>query len=400
MLHIYCDEDLVIICLFYWQAIKVIASFKELQIYGEPVVVLATNLYKRLSDPENWNSILHVLSNAEASAFQKFAGPLASSFTLHNPTGHYVLDLSRPSEKEIAQRLATWKNQETAFEEQWQKEKSQLGFPKINFDRVWRNATLNSRQHTYSTTTGIPSTGKLELDFVQISKPEPGARAIDDSELDKLITERFRDGQTHEEEPALLVRYFRELSNIYFFAVRQVQNILVDITKAFCLQSAKPTENVMNRWQIRRLATAFIFWRFENRKPKRFVRLICLVNDIFASDLYQLRVEVIVIAFARTVDWYGLAPMILDHLSLNENEMLEQRLGRYNLFNKVTAVGSYSLDLANREHQRVMQVRNHCRCTNILAVLFIARFQDSIFISPRRHVMRRFYAGARKIGRS
>ena len=112
----------------------------------------------------------------------------------------------------------------------------------------------------------------------------------------------------------------------------------------------------MHRWTASLLSTAFTLWRFENRSARRFVRLICLGTVGTDLVLYKLRVEIIVIAFARIIDWYGLAPLILEHLSSSENEDLERRLGRYNLFVKVTAVGSYNLDLANKEHRRIMQV--------------------------------------------
>ena len=320
--------------------------------------MLATNLYKRLSDPENLNYLLGVMSKIEASSFLKFAGPLAFSFTLRNPTGHYVLDLSKLSEREVAERLSTWKNQETAYEDIWQKEKSQLGFPKLDFERIWKNASVNGRKHLYSTSAGIPTSGRLELDFVQISKPGLEAKALTDSNFDLLFAEKFGANGLHEDDPSSLVQYFRELSNIHLFSIRQVQSILIDITKAVYLGDSKPDQRIMHRWTSSLISTVFTLWRFENRKAKRFVRLICLVNPGSSLELYKLRAEIIVIAFARIVDWHGLGPLILEHLSRNECDDLERRLGRYNLFDKITAVGSYTIELSNKEHRRIMQVKS------------------------------------------
>ena len=336
------------------QAAEVISSLKANHVCGEPIVTLAANLYRRLSDPENLGKIMQVLSKAEGRAFEKFAGPLAFSFTLHNPTGHYILDLAKDSERDVAIRLASWKNQEASLEEKAQREQPQVGVPKVEFERVWRNAMINGRRHTYSTACSMPTSGRFEIDFVQISKPDIDARAITDADLDSLIDVQWR--QKDQENPESLVRYFRELSNLHYFTCRQVQNILLLLTKVVFMGKLNSDQNIIRQWASSTLMNFFTHWRFENTSPRRFVRLICLGNDCLAQSLYRLRVEIIVIAFARLIDWHGLRPLILEHLSETENEDLEHRLGRYNLFDKVAAVGAYSLDLCYPEHLRVMQV--------------------------------------------
>jgi hypothetical protein len=338
------------------QAVEVIASFKANHVYGEPIVTLAANLHRRLSDPENLGLVMQALSSAEGRAFERFAGPLAFSFTLHNPTGHYVLDLGKKAERDVAVMLASWKNKEDALEEQAYRDQPQFGMPRVGFERVWRNATINGRRHAFSTTAVIPFSGRFEVDFVQISRPDPEARAVRDAELDALIHAQWR--LKDKEDPESLVRYFRELSNLHLFTCSQVQSVLLLLTKAVHMGGNNSDQKVMRRWASGALSRAFALWRFENRSPRRFVRLICLGDDSLAQSecLHRLRVEVVVTAFARLVDWHGLRPMILDHLSEAEREDVERRLGKYNLFDKATAVGAYSLDLACPDHHRVMQV--------------------------------------------
>lgn len=336
------------------QAADVISRIKASNVVGEPIVMLCANLHKRLSDPENMNAVMQILSKAEGHAFEKVAGPLAFSFTLHNPTGHYILDLGKNSERDVATHLAAWKNQESVFEEQLQKEKSQVGFAKINFERVWRNASINGHNHIYSTTSALPCSGKFEIDFVQISKPDTGAKPITDSELDNLLHDQW--SIKNSEDPEILVKYFRELSNTFYFTCKQVQDLLILVTKASFLGKVYSDLKILQQWATSTVSKFFNHWRFENRSPKRFVRLVCLGNDCSDLSLCKLRVEIMVIAFARTIDWHGIQPLILEHLSQMENDDLEKRLGRYNLFDKVVAVGAYNLDLSSRENLRVMQV--------------------------------------------
>jgi hypothetical protein len=85
-------------------------------------------------------------------------------------------------------------------------------------------------------------------------------------------------------------------------------------------------------------------------------RQLASVLELFAEA--ELRTEVCVIGFARTVDWHGFKNVTLA-LGLHELKALHSRLGFVNLFDDVVAVDYYELDLARAAERFVMQELLH-----------------------------------------
>jgi hypothetical protein len=168
-------------------------------------------------------------------------------------------------------------------------------------ERTWRNAKFDDQEHTFSSTWAVPQKGFLEVDFVQITKPMSDEKLTSVEDFDKVL-ERIGLSVTSEEK--------------------------LDVIKTWL------NRNVCKCEQIEDIVQLGIF-----KKEKD-------------------RVELLITAFARVLDWHGYTNL-LSLMSPMEFKLLVRRLGFINLFDEVMAVGYHELDLSIPDHRWVMQVLFH-----------------------------------------
>ena len=162
-------------------------------------------------------------------------------------------------------------------------------------ERVWRNFKINSKPTEFSPSFRVPHTGRLQVDFVVVNKPAPASTPMSTNQFREWCSDEL-DPLVHEQEK--LVNAVRLKSNTCFFCCEQVARLLRKLT------------------------------------------------------LPVLRVEMCIIAFARTIDWHNFK-YILDSMTVGEASSLQSRLGLINLWDESMAVGYYDLDLSLSEHRWV-----------------------------------------------
>jgi hypothetical protein len=150
----------------------------------------------------------------------------------------------------------------------------------------------------------VPYTGTLELDFVEITKPDPFGDSkdadyhqMDAAEFDDFVGDICRSAAG---DHAQQLGRIRQFSNSKFFTCEQIAALL-----SFFEESAH-------------------------------------------------RVEICVIAFARTIDWHCYNNIIY-RLSPLEKRQLLHRIGLVNLFDETMAVDYYELDLAHPAQRLICQ---------------------------------------------
>jgi Ran GTPase-activating protein (RanGAP) involved in mRNA processing and transport len=245
------------------------------------------------------------------------AGQVSFEYTPNNPTGHHKLDLSEPAQRDICLRLLEIKNEMQAREEQLRSFYSsgkraggrrEDACDAAELERVWRNGRLDGAALPYREGWKVPRSGTLEVDFVCVAKPGmrdmPAPRPDCTPELafQRLLESLRADGIDEPGRVAVLRRH----SNTDLFTCRQLATLLA------------------------------------------------------LFDQSDMRVEVCVIAFARTVDWHGFRTVI-QALRPRELKLLFARVGFINLFDDVMAVDFYELDLDNASERFVLQERLHAR---------------------------------------
>jgi hypothetical protein len=176
-----------------------------------------------------------------------------------------------------------------------------VGGKRPDIERTWRNARLDDETHKFSTSWAVPQKGFIELDFVQITKPTSAHNLSTDDEIESLLS-RFHP-QTDEDKLVTIRDYF----NRKVVMCKQVQTMLMAL----------------------------------NRDKDR--------------------VELLVAAFARVLDWHGYSSL-LSLINNHELAMVAQRIGMVNLFDEVMAVGFYELDLSIPEQRWVVQEIVHLAC--------------------------------------
>ena len=338
-------------------------------------------VFNLISDTQNRPELLQRLNTEELSRIQKYMGPTSWAFTANNPTGHYVLHLNRSTDRQVALALMAFKNREQAFEKQERAKTAgrKGGARDRALDRTWRNATYNNQPHTYDNTWALPRDGILQLDFVQITKPSDllphdgmHSLVISNADIVKVAAAYF---STWNKDPAGFVVAVRQLSNRYLFTCQQVKYLLLELTKGIVLKerfSKKAAATlVLQRWASKTTALCFLLWRmgiFMQLKRIPSVRDIGpqpdtaqlseaehKLNETRHQRYEDLRVEMIVAAYARVTDYLGFRAEIFSKLSAPEQAKVSARLGDFNLFREEVAVGVYEINLESSEQRRIMQ---------------------------------------------
>jgi hypothetical protein len=233
-------------------------------------------------------------------------------FTPNNPTGYHKIDLSDASQRDICLRLIEIKNEmagrELQFREFYAADKRAGGrrddsSHSLDFERVWRNSKLDQAPFVLYDGWKVPKSGFLEVDFVSLTKPDlpPLSPEYTQEQVFQLFFDSLKSQGTAESQK---IRLLRRYSNTNVFTCQQLATLLSHFKGA------------------------------------------------------ELRTEVCVIGYARTVDWHGFRN-VLTILQPGEIKILQNRIGAINLFDDVMAVGFYELDLARSTDRFVMQELLH-----------------------------------------
>ena len=236
-------------------------------------------------------------------------------YTPNNPTGFHKLDLSEAAQRDICLRMVEIKNEVQDREAQLMdfynsgkraggRREGPEDSPEM--ERVWRYSRLDGATFGYREGWKVPRSGILEVDFVQIMKP-----SVDDLPPPKA-----------------------------------------DMSPQQAFQAFLDTLQAPDVDERRRIALVRRYSNTELFTCQQLAAVLALFQDP------DLRVEVCVIGFARTLDWHGYRNVVLA-LSLRELKILYQRIGYINLFDDVMAVDFYELDLERAPERFVMQELLH-----------------------------------------
>jgi hypothetical protein len=267
---------------------------KDLVLTRSAVVV---RCFHRLVETDQARDLLDALDDASKALASKSLGTASFSFTRNNATGHYRLNLEDPLDRELCMRLVECYNEQRARLRQLDKDcalrRQDIACDKV--ERIWRNLKINNKTIGFSPSWRVPHTGRLQVDFVVVKKPAPGSNPMSGNQFREWCCDEL-DHLSHEQEK--LVNAIRLKSNTFFFSCEQVVRLLRKLT------------------------------------------------------LPVLRVELCVIAFARTIDFHNFKHL-LDYMTVGEASSLQLRLGLINLWDESMAVGFYELDLTMSEHRWV-----------------------------------------------
>jgi len=172
----------------------------------------------------------------------------------------------------------------------------------------------------------LPRHGILELDFVSLLKPQdiegPGVEAIADKEWREFLLD-MKDVQSLFEA----VAEFRELSNTKVFKCKHIKEYLSFLNEK-CEELRSGPEGATQ------------------------------AKNVGSADLMKYRVEVCIIAYARTLDYlgfFGIFGMYKTDISRAERHMLMERIHRLNIFHNHMAIDYYELELSNHAERAIMQ---------------------------------------------
>ena len=236
---------------------------------------LVQQCFSRLTEPERAIELLQLLTIRERKEVERKLGVAAIMFTKNNATGKYKLDLGKRPEREVCLRLlAINTSQQELIRSINANYSTHKGGTRHIIERSWRNAKFDDKPHVFSSTWAVPKKGHLEVDFVQVFKPTSAHNLTTDKEFSAL-------------------------------------------------------ERRLNRITVEERLVAVRDW---------FNRKVCLcaqVEQLMSSfKIDRDRVELLVIAYARVLDWHGYTNL-LSVLSVDQHNMLIKRLGFVNLFNEV-----------------------------------------------------------------
>jgi hypothetical protein len=153
-----------------------------------------------------------------------------------------------------------------------------------------------------------PRHGILELDFVTLLKPQdvdPNVEAVPDVKWREFL----KDANESESLTEILAD-FRELTNTQALNIAQVKQMLSHVDVKYDQLRSRPTTPAQPG--------------VHRERP---------------LALQQARVEIVIIAFARTVDYfgfYGIYGLFNTTLTRAERHMLKERIGELNMFLSVS----------------------------------------------------------------
>ena len=285
---------------------KQAAELIVLLLHREERVNFLAEIYHKFSEPDgNKRLAKDFLTESEQRQLKLLLGPTAFAFTPNNPTGHHHLDLSTKEERDVGIKILDARNgNQEKIQALNEKMSTRQGGPRDQIEMCWLTASLNGGHLKYERHLQMPRHGILELDFVTLLKPQdidPKAEAIDDKEWAKFLDD-VQDCESLFEA----VGEFRELSNTKIFKVKHVVEMLRFVDdKGEMLRSRPNTPDQPGRKRQRTL------------------------------DMEKYRVEVCVVAFARTLDYYGffgIYGMYKTQLARSERHQLSERIGFCSVF--------------------------------------------------------------------
>ena len=146
---------------------------------AEDRVSLVSSCFNRLASEANRARELLLLlrDDIERNEAQRRLGLCAQTFSLHNPTGFYNLNLSSQADREVAIRLRGLKMDQEPLENRLAQYHAppRRGGKRDDIQRVWRNAVLvsptgDNKPLAFSHEWNVPKSGRIMLDFVEITR--------------------------------------------------------------------------------------------------------------------------------------------------------------------------------------------------------------------------------------
>lgn len=269
---------------------------------GSWLRLVAEGFYKVTGDIPA-RDVLVSLEPAERKQAEKALGFVTFEFSKNNPTGYYHLDLSNPKQRRVAIELVECKTAQAVTEKRIKDfSAGTSGAARDLEQRAWRNAVLDNKPFPFQRNLKIPKRGQLSLDFVQMTRTDPSTiDPMSDGYFKALIKELLET----KEDAITQLQAMRLASHKQYFSVAQVAEFM-DMLKA---------------------------------DPK---------------SCFQPRVELMVLAYARTVDYYALYHLVAKLLPF-ERHQVYHRIGHENIFEETMAVNYYELDLADSGQRYVAQ---------------------------------------------
>ena len=189
----------------------------------EERVTLVSRLYLRMVDKENYSKLLGRLNDQERAEVEERLGIVAFKFDPNNATGYHRLDLKRPYEREVMVRLIEIRNSQRNAIFNWKKHLNRASGGREDFELVFRNLKYAGDPLQYTNSYRVPEVGVIELDFVDIRKPDPKmAKAMGDDDFQMLMASL---GEASK-KPTTKASEIREASNRNFFTCLQLWKLL------------------------------------------------------------------------------------------------------------------------------------------------------------------------------
>jgi len=186
-------------------------------------VILVARLYLRMVDKENNSTLLDRLNAEERATVTEMLGIVAMRFDANNATGYHRLDLKNPFEREVMVRLIEIRNSQRNEIFKWKKHLNRASIGREEFEIVFRNLKYHGGPLVYSSSWRAPEFGVIEVDFVDIRKPDPRkAKTMDDNDFLMLLESLDKSTK----KPTTRASEIREASNKNYFTCLQLWKLL------------------------------------------------------------------------------------------------------------------------------------------------------------------------------
>jgi len=271
----------------------------------EERVTLVTQLFLRMVDKKNNMKLLDQLNSEERAQVEAKLGIVAFTFDPNNATGFHKLNLTNSFQREVMMRLIEIRNSQRKDVSRWKSHLNRGTSSREDLELVFRNLKLNGVPFSYTSSWRVPELGVIEVDFVDVRKPDPKkAVQIDTPSFSRVLDSVMQPDKSASQK----VTDVRNIANKDFLT---------------CLQM----------WKL----------------------LSCF--DKLKADESRCRVEVAVACFARLVDWRAIRTVYLMEFLPSEWTSVEFRLGKANIyFDEVSSpVGYWELDLSDSEDRWILQ---------------------------------------------